>query len=120
MIQKMFTIYDEKADAFLPPFFLPTNGMALRTFADCVNDDKHAFGKNPQDYTLFSVGNFDDGTGRTFIENANKSLGNGVEFLSSPSQDPGLDHGPKGEIFEETVDNDAPILPSTQGGNSAQ
>lgn len=56
MMQKIFTIYDSKAHAYLPPFFLPEAGMAVRVFSDCVNDKSHQFSKHPGDYTLFQIG----------------------------------------------------------------
>lgn len=55
----MYSIFDEKADAYLPPFMLPNDPMAVRTFCDCVADQTHAFGRNPADYTLFRLGTFD-------------------------------------------------------------
>jgi len=77
----LFTVYDEKAEMFMSPFFVPTLGLAIRAFADCVNSDDHHFGKHPQDYTLFGLGEFDD-SDATFNHKSKKSLGNGVEFLS--------------------------------------
>jgi len=78
----LFTVYDEKAEVFTAPFFVPTLGLATRAFADCVNSSEHHFGKHPQDYTLFSLGAFDDGDA-TFAHKEKKSIGNGVEFISS-------------------------------------
>lgn len=63
MIHKMYCIHDTKAKAFLPPFILPTEGMAVRTFADCINSDTHQFGAHPEDYGLFFLGEFDDEKG---------------------------------------------------------
>lgn len=81
MIQQLYSVYDEKALAFLPPFFVPTHGIALRAFKDCVNSKDHQFGKHPADYTLFYLGDWDD-TNCEFDLIARKSLGNGVEFKS--------------------------------------
>lgn len=80
MIHKIFTIYDEKAESYLPPFFLPNAGMAKRTFGDCVKDEKHAFGQHPSDYTLMELGTYDDQTGTLNPNEKNKSLGNGLEY----------------------------------------
>jgi len=80
MNHRLFTVYDEKAEIFIPPFFVPTDGLAVRAFADCVNSADHQFGKHPHDYTLFFVGTFDDSDASFQIEHK-KSLGNGVEFL---------------------------------------
>jgi len=78
----LFTVYDEKAEVFTAPFFVPTLGLATRAFADCVNSEDHHFGKHPQDYTLFGLGEFDD-SDASFKHKAKKSLGNGVEFISA-------------------------------------
>lgn len=60
---KAFAIFDQKAKAFLPPFFLPETAVAVRTFGDCVNTKEHAFGRHPADYTLFGLGQFDMDSG---------------------------------------------------------
>lgn len=81
MIHKLFTIYDEKAEVFLPPFFVPIVGIATRAFVDCVQSDEHQFSKHPQDYTLFLLGEYHDNDATFDLPNK-KSLGNGVEFLN--------------------------------------
>lgn len=79
--QQMYTVYDSKAETYLPPFFVPARGLAIRAFEDCVNSDDHHFGKHPADYTLFFLGSFDTDTG-TFVIKDKSSVGNGVEFLN--------------------------------------
>lgn len=78
MTKKVFSIYDEKADAFLQPFFMSKVGEAIRAISDCLNDPAHQFSKHPSDYTLFVIGEFDDSTGS--LTDEKKSLGNLVEF----------------------------------------
>ena len=80
MIHKIFSIYDSKAAAFLPPFILPKAEMAQRTFADCVNSPDHQFGAHPEDYTLFELGHWDDETGMADYYSTLKSLGLGVNY----------------------------------------
>lgn len=75
---KIFSIFDGKAQAYIQPFFLPTVGMAVRTFTDCVTDPGHAFGKHPEDYTLFEIGEFDDHSGEIEPHTVHRSLGNGL------------------------------------------
>lgn len=82
----LFTVYDEKAEVFLPPFFVPTVGIATRAFKDTINSDSHQFGKHPSDYTLFSLGYFDDSTAE-IVSATKKSLGNGVEFIDPEHKD---------------------------------
>ncbi len=76
----IYTVHDVKAHAYLPPFVLPTNEMAIRTMTDCVNDKGHNFGAHPEDYTLFLIGEWDNVTGK--VEDLDKiSLGNGLDFI---------------------------------------
>ncbi len=82
MNQGIFSIYDSKAAAHLPPFFLMNSDMAKRTFGDCIADPKHAFNAHPHDYTLFFHGQFDNNSGK-FQLIPMESLGNGVEFIKS-------------------------------------
>ena len=86
MKHKIFSIYDEKAQAYLPPFFLPTVGMAKRAFADCCNSDSHQFGKHPADFTLFELGEFDDAHGDIQTRAAFVSLGNGIVYKQSDEE----------------------------------
>jgi len=87
MKQKIFTIYDSKANAYLTPFFLHQDAMAVRIFTDCVNDLSHQFGKHPEDYTLFSLGDWNDDKAK-FLTTPPKALGNGVEFIATKYEDP--------------------------------
>lgn len=60
MILKIFTVYDEKAGAYLAPFYLPTHGEAVRAFIDASMKQDHKFNLHAMDYTLFHLGTFDD------------------------------------------------------------
>lgn len=59
----VYSVYDLKAKAFLTPFFLPQDAMAVRALIDAVGDPGHQFAKHPEDYQLFRLGSFDDGLG---------------------------------------------------------
>lgn len=75
---KIFSVFDDKASAFIPPFFLPNSAMAIRAFTQCVNDPSHQFGQNPGDYTLFELGEFDDSDGSIDLLMAQKNHGSGL------------------------------------------
>ncbi len=94
MKHKIFTIYDSKAKAYLTPFFLHEDGMAIRVFADCINDGKHQFGKHPEDYTLFNIGSWSDEKAK-FLTNNPIALGNGIEF-KTPFED-----SEQGQLFTD-------------------
>jgi len=60
MITRIYSIYDVKVGAYLPPVFMQTNPQVIRAIGDCVNDPKHQFHNHPEDYTLFELGFLDD------------------------------------------------------------
>lgn len=69
MKHQTFAVWDAAAAAYLPPFHLPRNEIAMRAFRDCVNDPNHQFAQHSEDYRLFHLGEFDDTTG-VFTANA--------------------------------------------------
>lgn len=81
MKTQIFAIYDEKAESYLQPFFLPTENMAIRTFTDCVNDPQHPFHNHAGDYTLFKIGIFSHDHG-TITADHPHAISNGVSVRS--------------------------------------
>ena len=63
---EVFTIRDNKAEAYLQPIFLPNRAVCLRVIGNLVSDDSHQFGKNPEDYSLGYIGKYDEVTGVFF------------------------------------------------------
>lgn len=66
MIQIIVSIKDRAADAFMRPWFVPTSGIAIRSFIDEVNRDQsdNQLFHHPDDFDLYEIGVFDDSTGR--------------------------------------------------------
>ena len=58
MTLEVFSVYDRVAKNFLDPFFAPNAAFAMRTFSNCCKDKSHPFGKNPEDFALFKIGEF--------------------------------------------------------------
>lgn len=58
-------VRDRALDAFMRPFFVPSVGMAIRSFQDEVNraDKENAIYNHPEDYDLFHIASFDEDTG---------------------------------------------------------
>jgi len=83
MKHRIFSIFDVKAQAYLPPFCLAETGMALRAFSDCVNSRDHQFGKHPGDYTLFELGSFDDSVCVVSCTPSALKVVNGLEVVIS-------------------------------------
>lgn len=84
MQHKIFTIYDVKAECYLPPFNFPKTAMAIRVVTANVADPEHMFCQFPADYTLFELADYDDATGKIHPYNAPLSLGSLVEFKGPP------------------------------------
>ena len=82
----IYSIHDSKAKAFFSPVFMHAEGQCLREFTDACNDPEHAFGRNPQDYTLFYLGDYDDNS-REIIPATKRSIANGVEVLNPEIDD---------------------------------
>lgn len=78
---KIFTIYDEKAEAYLQPFFSNTVGLAIRSVTDLVNDPEHHFCNHASEFTLFEIGAFDNNN--AVIAPDKKYLGSLVEFKTN-------------------------------------
>lgn len=78
MIKKLFSVYDKKAEAYLQPIMANTIGEVKRQFMDIVNDGKSPFGKHPEDFELYHIGEWDDNTGRykqSLVQETNKETG---------------------------------------------
>lgn len=105
MRDHIFTIYDDKAKAHLPPWIMHNSDMAIRTFSDCVNSPEHAFHQHPADYTLFIHGSFDNENAAFTLQSHPKSIGNGLEFVNPDEP------GPK----NETIRDVAPLRSDAKG-----
>lgn len=65
MRYKMVVVRDRAADVYNTPAFVPSLGIANRSFADEINrvDPNNQLNKHPEDFDLFYLGEFDDNTG---------------------------------------------------------
>lgn len=63
MVLNLYSIFDKKAAAYIPPFFMHNDQVALRACANCVADPTHQWHMNPGDYDLYRLGIFDDASG---------------------------------------------------------
>lgn len=64
MLLEIFSVYDEKAGAYLNPFFFPNVTQAERAMLDIMHDENHSFFRFASDYTLRSLGTIDNVTGK--------------------------------------------------------
>lgn len=57
------TIHDTKAEVWGEPFYVMSNGQAVRAFADAARGNDTDIGKHPEDYNLYKIGEWDERTG---------------------------------------------------------
>lgn len=64
MKQIIVAVRDSQADVFGRPYFVPTEGMAIRSFTDEVNrkSDDNPLHKHAKDFALYCIGTYDDNT----------------------------------------------------------
>lgn len=105
MIIKIYSIWDDALGAFCPPFMLPNDQMALRSFLDATKDPSSNVAKHPHDFHLYRLGELEDTTGAFTCPEK-------PERLYSASQ---LVDANTGEYTHEKVSNDTSIQPSTTG-----
>lgn len=81
MKHKVFTIFDSKAQIYMQPFYMRADGEAVRAFRASLARPDHQFARDPGDYTLFAIGEFDDDSGRFYQSESFVNLGNGVQHV---------------------------------------
>lgn len=59
----MFSVFDAKLNAYMRPFVMQAKGQAMRGFGDEVQNAQSDMHKHPEDYSLWTVGFFDEDTG---------------------------------------------------------
>jgi hypothetical protein len=57
-------VKDRAVDAFNRPLFVPTVGVAIRSFTDEVNRKDSELATHPEDYDLYELGSWDDQTAK--------------------------------------------------------
>lgn len=79
-MQKVFRVYDSKAEAYLPAFNALATGAGIRMFIEASDSPDHAFHRHQADYTLFEVGMDDEINGQTTYYEAKRNLGTALEL----------------------------------------
>lgn len=63
MNTKIYSIYDEASQAYMMPFFSPQNASAIRAVVTQLKDPNSMLAHNPEDFTLYCIGGYNDQTG---------------------------------------------------------
>lgn len=70
MILYSYSVFDKKLVAYSRPWFVLNDAVAVREFMDAVNDSNpsNQWRKHPEDFTLCSIGFFNDASGEFVCE----------------------------------------------------
>lgn len=85
MRHNIYTIYDAAAQAHMRPFFLPSDGQAIRAFSDLALDAEHEVGRHPEDYSLCRIGTFNDNDA-TIATEPTEVLTTGIKVVAESRQ----------------------------------
>lgn len=80
---KAFSVFDQKAECYMLPFFMGTKGQAIRSFQDCLKNQEHQFSKYPEDFTLYEIGEYDDSKALLSPHDKKISLGTALELKAT-------------------------------------
>jgi hypothetical protein len=79
------SVKDRAADAYGRPMFVPSTGVAIRSFSDEINRaaDDNQFYNHPDDFDLYEFGVFDDNSGVFELHESPKLLSLGKQVKLS-------------------------------------
>lgn len=81
MKTNVYSIYDEKAQAYLPPFYFDHHGQALRAFQSSLKDKNSNISQYPEDYSIYHLGEFNKVSGKFTSLNEPKYLNRATDFV---------------------------------------
>jgi hypothetical protein len=69
-LKGIYSIYDRKAELYLPPFMEAANGTAIRKLQDMVadNNPNNVFHNHAEDFDLVKIGEFGEISGSLKIQ----------------------------------------------------
>ena len=70
MEMQVYCVRDAKAEAYLTPFYMVNEAMAMRAISDCIQDENHQFNKHAEDFALYHLGVYSDSTGKFELNDA--------------------------------------------------
>ncbi len=88
-VKMVFSVFDSKAQVFLIPIFALTQAVAVRSFYAAVQQEGHDFRVYASDFTLFELGEFDDGTGEFRCHPTPKSVVLAATLVEMEASDAG-------------------------------
>lgn len=78
----LYTIYDSAAEVHSPPHMILNHGAAIRVFTELCNDPKTQPGKNPEHFSLWYLGSYNELNGCFKADLAPLRIISGMEVLT--------------------------------------
>lgn len=102
---RAYTIYDNKALIYHPPFYSSTDAQGMRHLSDLANDQQTSIGRHPADYSLYFVGEWDDQSA-AFTPITAVHVSNAIDHVYKPTPLP-LDERAASEVVTKLVRKEA-------------
>jgi len=81
---KIYSIFDSAASAYIPPFYMQNDGLAIRAFQDNVNaKEENNISRHPEQFSLHRLGEFDDQTATITMDDVARCIARGHELINS-------------------------------------
>jgi len=82
MKMEVYSVRDDKAEAYLNPFYLNNQSLAIRAMTDCINDENHQFKRHIKDYSLYHLGTYSDSNGKFELNDTPQHVINLIDLRS--------------------------------------
>ena len=83
MLHRMYTVFDVKSELHSTPILLATEMQALRSFTNMANDPSNDVGRNPEDYSLWWIADYEDTTGTVIALPTKKCVAHAIDMRKS-------------------------------------
>lgn len=80
MIVRLYAVLDSASGVYDGPVPAQADGVAIRNFTNMAKDDRSAVGKNPEYFSIWRVGEWNDATGEVVPE-VKECLGYAVDLI---------------------------------------
>lgn len=83
MTKKIYVVHDCKSESYTAPMLHLAIGDALRAFTSAANNRETMIGTNPEDFSLFEVGEYDERTAKFKIWKSMVHVANAIDLVQS-------------------------------------
>jgi hypothetical protein len=81
---KAFAIYDAKVKNYTKPEFFMTTEQAIRAFANSCKQEGSSLGMNPEDYSYWELGSYDQEKGTLASLTAPTQIARATDHVQTP------------------------------------